>query len=77
MARGKSGGMITHSKPAIPSGRAFGDPDEIAGRDKAFSGEAPTTFHQIGPEDGGTSAANMDSTATDKGGAFKFSEGCG
>lgn len=76
MARGRSkGSMIGVTKHAIPDDRAFGTEAEIAGRDKTFAHESPTTFNQIGPEDGGTSAANMADSGSTRSGHFKFSDG--
>ncbi len=70
MARGRSEPSIGHKAPAT-SKYAFGDPEEIANRDKAGYQPHPTSFKQISPEGHG---GNMNEPPhTVKSGVFKFS----
>lgn len=60
-------------KTSLPDENHFATKSEITGRDKVASQPRPTTFRQIGPEDGGGSLGNM--KAVDRSSTFKFSGG--
>ena len=76
MASGRKLSGHIGSKVPIPDDRAFGTDGEIAGREHEAHQESATTFQQIGPSDNpGMNVAEMDQSAGNRSGRFKWSEG--
>jgi hypothetical protein len=76
MASGRKISGHIGSKVPIPDDRAFATDGEIAGREHEAHQENFTQFHQIGPMDNpGMNVAEMDQSAGNRSGRFKWSEG--